>query len=139
LGRHCWYTLTDGPDLSVFPPEAGFGLLAYDPDPLDATPAAEKEAYRALATLISIAGDSRYAADRRDELGLDADQYAFALAGPRGRITVLWAHGKDAHTSLWLGAGPGAALCDLFGACRWVQASALVALDEAPQYLVEPR
>jgi hypothetical protein len=93
-----WRTLRDGPAFASFPPEDAFGLLRYDPDPIDDVRAEPKVAWQALLNLLWMVGDERLLADLREELALDEWSYAYRLGRSGNWITVMW-RGRDDEPS----------------------------------------
>lgn len=84
------FTLRDGP-LNQQWQEDAFGLLAYDPDPLDAQPARPKRAYGAHRVLADALALTHYDADLAATFGLGRTLRAYRFAGPAGRVVwVLW-------------------------------------------------
>ncbi|MBI4576512.1 MAG: beta-galactosidase [Planctomycetes bacterium] len=90
VGLYVWYTLRDGPRHDHWQEDA-FGLLAHDPDPLDATPARRKPAYEAHRTLAARLAATRPDGDVRRSVGLGVEGRAWRFRGVPGReVTVLW-------------------------------------------------
>ncbi len=87
-----WYTFRDS-GLDPGDQEQMFGLVGYDPDPLDGEDAPRKPAYHAFATLSQMLGAHHTIRDLSSQLGLDAQTYGYALTGGAQRTVVLWTDG----------------------------------------------
>lgn len=100
-----WYTLRDGPRHAEWQEDA-FGLLAYDPDLLDAALPRRKPAYEAHRTLVGALVGTRFQRDVRSDLGLPAHARAFRFVGAGSReVTVLWTTSSSLRVRLPLAAG----------------------------------
>jgi hypothetical protein len=87
-----WYTTRDsGTDTED--QEQMFGLVGYDPDPLDGDDAVRKPAFHAFATLSRMLGLHHTIRDLSVELHLDAQTYGYELSGGPRPVQVLWTDG----------------------------------------------
>ncbi len=98
-------SLRDGPRHAEWQEDA-FGLLAYDPDLLDAALPRRKPAYEAHRTLVGALVGTRFQRDVRSDLGLPAHARAFRFVGAGSReVTVLWTTSSSLRVRLPLAAG----------------------------------
>jgi hypothetical protein len=87
-----WYTYRDsGTDPAD--QEQMFGLVGYDPDPLDGDDAVRKPAFHAFATLTEMLGAHHTIEDLSAALGFDAHTYGYRLTGGWRPVQVLWTDG----------------------------------------------
>ncbi len=87
-----WYTYRDSGE-DTEDQEQMFGLVGYDPDPLDGDDAQRKPAYAAFSTLSAMLGEHHTIRDLSEDLGLDAQTYGYLLSGGEGRVMVMWTTG----------------------------------------------
>ena len=96
-----WYTTRDsGTDTED--QEQMFGLVGYDPDPLDGDDAERKPAFHAFATLSRMLGLHHTIRDLSAELHLDAQTYGYRISGGAVPVDVLWTDGpaRDLRTAV---------------------------------------
>lgn len=87
-----WYTTRDS-GTNTEDQEQMFGLVGYDPDPLDGDQAERKPAYAAFSTLVEMLGAHTTIGDLSRELKLDGQTYGYRLSGGATPIDVFWTDG----------------------------------------------
>ena len=140
-----WYTLRDGPNPTVFPPEDAFGLLRNDEAVVVAGDAAAdggtyveatpKKAYRALKELLKVVGARWPSAAPPTVKGLPGDGHAVTFAGTvPGRVVALWTVTSTATVEL---AGTTGSVEDILGNSKGTTMGS-VAIGPDPVYVVVP-
>jgi hypothetical protein len=132
-----WYTLFDGPNPTMTPPEDAFGLVHYDPMPGQDSPPPPKASFRALQALLALGGALEVQRSTDLVTLSGAGAHAIELRGGSTRLVALWDDEQSGAPSSATVVGCGGAApdqLDRFGAPLAAAAGPL-ALAPDPIYL----
>ncbi len=138
----CWYTFTDGTGGNPSS-ENYFGLVKYDPDPLNPPPPELKESYRAYQTMAGVLGDTEFIEDLRVKLDLQEDEYSFLFEDETGskKVTVLWKASEGESREIMIPiSGSQTEIVGMLGDKTEIESnegSLMVRISNEPVYVVE--
>jgi hypothetical protein len=125
-----WYTTRDsGTDLQD--QEQMFGIVGYDPDPLDGDQAERKPAFAAFKVLSQMLGKQTTIEDLSGDLRLDEETYGYRLSGGGVPIDVYWTSGESSVLDLLVG-GSAVVMTQIDGESEYRPSSGRLPLEIGP-------
>jgi hypothetical protein len=122
-----WYTTRDsGTDPQD--QEQMFGMVGYDPDPLDGDQAERKPAFAAFKVLSQMLGKHTTIEDLSGDLRLDEETYGYRLSGGGVPIDVYWTSGEIRVLDLLVG-GSAVVMTQIDGESEYRPSSGRLALE----------
>lgn len=89
VGKYFWYCFEDRDEWETNT-EDSFGLVEYDPDPLDSEPPAPKPSYTAYAVIGAVLGDTGYVSELPVTPAGGARAHLFAKSDFSKYVVVVW-------------------------------------------------